>query len=309
MVNVICELAFLKLFSNISLNNHLNNSEFIEKYLFVCKLLKKNLIINVGTDKGFVNNLNSTKNNISVSDKNSIIDNLSLFILNLQKNNQNEIKEDFDIITAVRQMIEPIHKIGNCDILLIKADESFCQNVIKKYRVLCIGISDEGKIYFNINYAQVILESTTNLFNKFCNILTEDDLIINHAIVIDPHFFSNKLDYIKLKKILHNKPNMFLTIFFCENPKNRKPSDPQLTICSIEKKINEITPGLLDKIRLRHIPNSYHDRYLISGTRIFISGNTFSKINEESYLNSFSFYLHFDNLSENIKKLVKGINL
>ena len=192
------------------------------------------------------------------------------------------------------------------DIFLLKADKQFCQNVSSNYGVLCIGLNQENEILVNIELTQVNFEATNDLFNKFCKILDGSDAVTNKAIIIDQHFFSNNnLSFQNIYTSLRKRENGFLSIHFCENPRNLQSSKQGKNIEKVTAEIKTKCPALADKITLNCVNNfDYHDRYLITGTKIFIAGNSLSTENCKSFLNSLPFALYFDNLPRNIKELI-----
>lgn len=302
MVRVICDYAFLEAFSKLDVNNNINNDNFLEKYIFVKKLLKRNLFIN--KDENYIKELNKSKAIICNREK-EISDDVVAFVLNIQKNNQNELNSDTGLISKIKLLPDKLEELKPFDILLLKADERFCQNVSSKYGVLCIGLNHTNEILVDIELTQVNLESTNDLFNKFCNILLGVSEITNKAIVIDQHFFSNTVLYDNINISLRNKQKGFLSIHFCDNPKNLQPSQQAKNKEKVTAEIKTKCPSLLDKINLNCINKfDYHDRYLITGTKIFIAGNSLSTVNCKSFLNSLPLALYFDNLPRNIKELI-----
>lgn len=298
MVRVFCDYAFLEEFTKLQIEKNRSKVEFVEKYIFVQKLLRKHLHLNAKFN--YVDKLNDAlaKQGQLSSEDDPVFD----YLVSLRKNVNNPIQPDLGIISKIRLLPDELDELKPFDIFLLKADKQFCQDVSKKYGVLCIGINHESEIHVNTALIQVNFEATNDLFNKFCSILHGTDEITSKAIVIDQHFFSNTVLYNEINTSLRNKQNEFLSIHFCENPRNSKPKNIKQITTEIESK----SPELSDKITLSHINNfNYHDRYLIIGTKIFIAGNSFTIKDCKSYLNSLPFALYFDNLPENIRKIIE----
>lgn len=302
MIRVVCDFAFLEAFSKLDVKSNIDKDSFLDKYIFVQKLLKKNLYIN--KDEIFIKQLNKSKGSIC-NTENEIRDGVIAYILNIQKNNQNEINSDIGLISKIKILPDKLAELKPFDIILIKADKVFCQNVSEKYGILCIGLNQETEIHVNIEMTQINFEATNDLFNRFCEILNSKDEIISSAIVIDQHFFSNKVEYNKINSSITKKENKFLTIHFCDNPKNLQPYQQAKSIEKVTSEIQAKCPSLLDKISLNCINKfDYHDRYLITGTKILIAGNSLSTLNCRSFLSSLPFALYYDNLPRNIKELI-----
>jgi hypothetical protein len=304
MVRVICDYAFLESYSKINIAKFIQKESYLEKYIFIQKLLKKNLYISKDID--FIIELNKSKAGIC-NIENQINDDVILSILNLQKNNQNEISSDIGLIAKIKQLPNQAKELQPFDIILIKADLKFCQMVSERYGILCIGINYENELFVNTEMTQVNFEATNNLFDRFCKILEGKKEITNKAIVIDQHFFSNnRVSFKDIYSSISNRENKFLSIHFCDNPKNLNASQKSKNKEQVYAEIKSACPQLSDKVTLYCINKfDYHDRYLIIGTKIFIAGNSLSTPNCRSYLSSFPFALYFDNLPKNIKELIE----
>jgi len=122
MVRVICDYAFLESYSKINIAKFIQKESYLEKYIFIQKLLKKNLYISKDID--FIIELNKSKAGIC-NIENQINDDVILSILNLQKNNQNEISSDIGLIAKIKQLPNQAKELQPFDIILIKADLKF----------------------------------------------------------------------------------------------------------------------------------------------------------------------------------------
>lgn len=283
----------------------------LEKMAFLLKLLSKNLHLDYSDSEVVRLNQSRLPKAFGFKVDQAEYSEFERRLFRWRLNSPNSIQGKKELIESMRNGV-PVATADLPQYLILNADAELCRKRMEQYGVVCIGITATG-IHLDSDSWKEYSESTKDLFSAFCDLLAGLKRHVRFFRVFDQHFFSNynSLDY---RKIYQSIPHSAcrVGIHFCADPKNRGSGAKTIGRAEVIDLIAQRSPALLPKIELvtdgmNRFDN--HDRYIVSSCRVYISGNSFSKPNCQTYIHSYPLAAYYENLPEKIRKMIaeKGV--
>lgn len=278
----------------------------LEKRMFLLKLLSKNLYLDC--PESDIARLNRLRLPVTPGGQEQpvALTDFERRLFRWRQNAPNPIQCGKDTIEAMRSG-SAVSSSRLPQYLILNADATLCRQRMEQYKVVCIGVTPDG-IQVDSDIWREYSERTQDLFGSFCSLLTGLTKKVRFFRVFDQHFFSN-CSSIDFRKMYQSLPHSVcrVGIHFCADPNNRGWGAKSVGSAEVELVISKKAPALLPKIELvTDAMNRFdnHDRYIVSNQRVYVSGNTFSKGNCQSYIHSYPLGIYFESLPEKLKTAV-----